>query len=186
MRTRAWAGVQPGRAGGSSAGGGVFRVFGVSRGRVRGGLLGGAVVLGGEVLEVLDGVDDTLAVLGGQPGGEHEHPVVVVAPAHPLHLHPGGGVGGAGRPARGHQQVQSRGGRVGGEVEPVFLVGRGGDAGDLTSGRVVFDGQDISRLSRRAPRPIRCEMQMIFQDPYGSLNPRRRVGSGVEEDQYRN
>ncbi|HEX5493401.1 MAG TPA: dipeptide ABC transporter ATP-binding protein [Mycobacteriales bacterium] len=48
---------------------------------------------------------------------------------------------------------------------------------DLTAGRVVFDGTDISRLSRRRLRPYRRQMQMIFQDPYGSLNPRRRVGS---------
>jgi oligopeptide/dipeptide ABC transporter ATP-binding protein len=48
---------------------------------------------------------------------------------------------------------------------------------DLTSGSVNFDGKDISRLSRRAMRPLRSEIQMIFQDPYGSLNPRRRVGS---------
>ena len=48
---------------------------------------------------------------------------------------------------------------------------------DLTSGRVMFDGSDISQLSRREMRPFRRRMQMIFQDPYGSLNPRRRVGS---------
>ncbi len=48
---------------------------------------------------------------------------------------------------------------------------------DLTSGRIVFDGQDISTLSARQMRPFRRQMQMIFQDPYGSLNPRRRVGS---------
>jgi oligopeptide/dipeptide ABC transporter ATP-binding protein len=48
---------------------------------------------------------------------------------------------------------------------------------DLTDGRVVFDGNDISTLSRRRLRPYRLEMQMIFQDPYSSLNPRRRVGS---------
>jgi oligopeptide transport system ATP-binding protein len=48
---------------------------------------------------------------------------------------------------------------------------------DLTSGRVVFDGRDISGLSRRQLRPYRLQMQMIFQDPYNSLNPRRRVGS---------
>jgi oligopeptide/dipeptide ABC transporter ATP-binding protein len=46
-----------------------------------------------------------------------------------------------------------------------------------TSGRVVFDGHEISSLSRRAMQPFRREIQMIFQDPYGSLNPRRRVGS---------
>jgi oligopeptide transport system ATP-binding protein len=48
---------------------------------------------------------------------------------------------------------------------------------DLTSGQLVFGGDDISRLSRRNLRPYRRRMQMIFQDPYGSLNPRRRVGS---------
>jgi oligopeptide transport system ATP-binding protein len=48
---------------------------------------------------------------------------------------------------------------------------------DLTAGSVVFDGHDITRLSRRQLRPYRLEMQMIFQDPYSSLNPRRRVGS---------
>src|SRR5262245_35125763 len=46
-----------------------------------------------------------------------------------------------------------------------------------TSGTVTFEGRDITNLSRRAMRPFRREMQMIFQDPYGSLNPRRRVGS---------
>jgi oligopeptide/dipeptide ABC transporter ATP-binding protein len=48
---------------------------------------------------------------------------------------------------------------------------------DLTSGTVEFDGADISRLGASAMRPYRRDMQMIFQDPYGSLNPRRRVGS---------
>jgi oligopeptide/dipeptide ABC transporter ATP-binding protein len=47
----------------------------------------------------------------------------------------------------------------------------------ITSGQVVFDGREISSLSRRAMRPFRREIQMIFQDPYGALNPRRRVGS---------
>ena len=48
---------------------------------------------------------------------------------------------------------------------------------ELTSGRVIFDGVDVSRFSRAELRPFRRRMQMIFQDPYGSLNPRRRVGS---------
>jgi oligopeptide/dipeptide ABC transporter ATP-binding protein len=48
---------------------------------------------------------------------------------------------------------------------------------EVTSGRIEFDGQDITGLSRRAMRAVRRDMQMIFQDPYGSLNPRRRVGS---------
>jgi oligopeptide/dipeptide ABC transporter ATP-binding protein len=48
---------------------------------------------------------------------------------------------------------------------------------DLTSGHVEFDGDDITALSRRQLRPYRQRMQLIFQDPFGSLNPRRRVGS---------
>ena len=48
---------------------------------------------------------------------------------------------------------------------------------DITSGQIVFDGEDISRWPQRRMRPLRREIQMIFQDPIGSLNPRRRVGS---------
>jgi oligopeptide/dipeptide ABC transporter ATP-binding protein len=47
----------------------------------------------------------------------------------------------------------------------------------ITSGTVKFEGRDITNLSRGAMRPFRREIQMIFQDPYGSLNPRRRVGA---------
>jgi oligopeptide/dipeptide ABC transporter ATP-binding protein len=46
-----------------------------------------------------------------------------------------------------------------------------------TSGKVYFEGKDITNLSRRTMQPFRREIQMIFQDPYGSLNPRRRVGA---------
>jgi oligopeptide/dipeptide ABC transporter ATP-binding protein len=52
---------------------------------------------------------------------------------------------------------------------------------DPTGGQIVFDGRDISRLSRAQLRPIRREMMMIFQDPYASLNPRKRVGFIVAE-----
>ncbi|MBO0787937.1 MAG: dipeptide ABC transporter ATP-binding protein [Actinobacteria bacterium] len=47
----------------------------------------------------------------------------------------------------------------------------------LTSGSVTFGGRDISRLPRRQLRPIRRELQVVFQDPYASLNPRKRVGT---------
>jgi peptide/nickel transport system ATP-binding protein len=50
-----------------------------------------------------------------------------------------------------------------------------------TSGRIVFDGQDISHLSESELRPLRRRMQMIFQDPYASLNPRHSVGRMVGE-----
>jgi peptide/nickel transport system ATP-binding protein len=52
---------------------------------------------------------------------------------------------------------------------------------ELTSGEVVFDGNDISKLSRRHLRPVRRQVQMVFQDPYASLNPRKRVGSIISD-----
>jgi oligopeptide transport system ATP-binding protein len=48
-----------------------------------------------------------------------------------------------------------------------------------TSGSVKFEGQEIAGKSRRELRPLRREMQMIFQDPYASLNPRKRIGQIV-------
>ncbi len=52
---------------------------------------------------------------------------------------------------------------------------------ELTAGQVRFEDVDISTLSERALRPLRPRMQMVFQDPYASLNPRRRVGDLVAE-----
>jgi oligopeptide/dipeptide ABC transporter ATP-binding protein len=48
-----------------------------------------------------------------------------------------------------------------------------------TGGSIEYDAQDITHLSRRRMRPLRREIQIVFQDPYSSLNPRRRVGSIV-------
>jgi peptide/nickel transport system ATP-binding protein len=45
-----------------------------------------------------------------------------------------------------------------------------------TAGHIWFEGTDISRYTRGKMRPLRREMQMIFQDPYASLNPRKTVG----------
>jgi len=50
-----------------------------------------------------------------------------------------------------------------------------------TDGRIVFDGKDISRLSEQELRPLRRRMQMVFQDPFASLNPRHSVGRIVGE-----
>jgi peptide/nickel transport system ATP-binding protein len=51
----------------------------------------------------------------------------------------------------------------------------------VTEGKVVFNGQDITSLSSGDLRAIRREVQIVFQDPYGSLNPRRRIGAIVGE-----
>lgn len=50
-----------------------------------------------------------------------------------------------------------------------------------TGGKILFQGKDISAYSEKDMRPLRRDMQMIFQDPYTSLNPRKRVGSILEE-----
>jgi peptide/nickel transport system ATP-binding protein/oligopeptide transport system ATP-binding protein len=52
---------------------------------------------------------------------------------------------------------------------------------DPTEGTITFDGRDITRLSRTRMRPVRRDMMMIFQDPYASLNSRKRVGFIVGE-----
>jgi len=50
-----------------------------------------------------------------------------------------------------------------------------------TGGRVLYKGEDISHRSRADLKPLRRDMQMIFQDPYSSLNPRKTVGSIIGE-----
>jgi oligopeptide/dipeptide ABC transporter ATP-binding protein len=48
-----------------------------------------------------------------------------------------------------------------------------------TAGQILYQGNDISRMNERALRPYRREIQLIFQDPYSSLNPRHTVGTIV-------
>ena len=50
-----------------------------------------------------------------------------------------------------------------------------------TSGKIIFDGKDISKLTRRQMRPLRQEMQMVFQDPFSSLDPRQTVMQLISE-----
>jgi len=50
-----------------------------------------------------------------------------------------------------------------------------------TSGSIRFDGRDVAKLGRRELGPLRREVQMIFQDPYSSLNPRKTIGAIIAE-----
>ena len=50
-----------------------------------------------------------------------------------------------------------------------------------TSGKIIFDGKDITNYRRRRMRPLRQEMQMIFQDPFSSLDPRQTVMQLISE-----
>jgi ABC-type microcin C transport system duplicated ATPase subunit YejF len=50
---------------------------------------------------------------------------------------------------------------------------------DPTEGRITFGGRDITRAGRSEMRPLRRDMQMVFQDPFASLNPRKRIAQIV-------
>ncbi len=50
-----------------------------------------------------------------------------------------------------------------------------------TSGQIIFEGRDITKLPKKEMRNLRREMQIVFQDPFGSLNPRMSVGEIIEE-----
>src|SRR5258705_2335194 len=50
-----------------------------------------------------------------------------------------------------------------------------------TAGRVLFEGEDLGTLGEKAMRARRRSLQIIFQDPYGSLNPRMTVGQMLEQ-----
>ena len=76
--------------------------------------------------------------------------------------------------------------------ETFALVGESGCGKSTTSrlinrlitpdeGEIVFDGRDIAHISEKEMRPLRAEMQMVFQDPYGSLSPRMRVQDIIGE-----
>ena len=49
------------------------------------------------------------------------------------------------------------------------------------SGEIWFEGKEISKISQNEMRPLRADIQMVFQDPYGSLNPRMKVQDLIGE-----
>lgn len=81
------------------------------------------------------------------------------------------------------------------DIRPGETVGMVGESGsgkstfgravlrltEPTDGSVVFDGQDITRIPQRRLRPMRRNMQMVFQDPWSALNPRLRIGDLITE-----
>ena len=77
-----------------------------------------------------------------------------------------------GRDARARRRVGLR--QVDARARVVRLL-------EPTSGDVRFRGTHIARLAARELRPLRREMQMVFQDPYASLNPRKRVGAIIAD-----
>ena len=52
---------------------------------------------------------------------------------------------------------------------------------DITDGKVIFKGEDLAKCSKKEMRAKRLQMQMVFQDPYASLNPRMTVGNIIGE-----
>lgn len=50
-----------------------------------------------------------------------------------------------------------------------------------TEGEIIFDGQDLTKLNKKEMRPLRQRIQVIFQDPYSSLNPRMKIGDIIAE-----
>ena len=123
----------------------------------------------------------------GVPGGAKGAPLLQVRGLR-KYFDRGGGPFRASRPVRAVESVDL-------DVEAGTTVGLGGESGcgkstlgrsilrlvEPDAGEIRFEGQDVRGLSRRALRSLRRRMQMVFQDPHASLNPRMTVGEAVGE-----
>jgi len=81
------------------------------------------------------------------------------------------------------------------EIKPGETLGLVGESGcgksslgravlrleEIAGGRVLFEGEDITTFHGKVLKNFRCRAQMVFQDPFGSLNPRLTVGAAIEE-----
>ena len=57
---------------------------------------------------------------------------------------------------------------------------------DITDGKVIFKGEDLAKCSKKEMRAKRLQMQMVFQSPAGSFDPRKNIGYGIEESMKNN
>ncbi|HMO30380.1 ABC transporter ATP-binding protein [Enterovirga sp.] len=155
----------------------------------------GKLVEQGTAEEILTNPQDpyTRMLIDAVPGAEPPPPRTIpdkppVIAAREVEKVYGGGVFGGGRPVKALDRVSIA-------LKPGETLGIVGESGsgkstlarciarfiDPTGGEILLDGEEIGRKSAAALRPVRHRIQVIFQDPYRSLNPRRTVGQSIIE-----
>jgi oligopeptide transport system ATP-binding protein len=155
----------------------------------------GEIVESGKTAEVIAAPKHpyTQMLLAAEPSGTKQPPpsdapILLDARNLAVTFELGGGL--FGRPAHAIRAVDNVTLRLR-EAQTIGIVGESG-SGKSTLGRtllrlidakgsITFEGRDLMALDRRALRPLRSELQIVFQDPYGSLSPRLTVGEIVTE-----